>query len=246
VALYDQIGNTYSRYRLPDRRIAAAIESALGDARTVCNVGAGAGSYEPDGRRVYALEPSLRMIRQRSAPQTPVVQGVAERLPFRDGAFDAALAVLTVHHWPDLRAGLGELVRVARRQAVLTWDPDTFASFWFVAEYLPEWAECDAELAALDAVCAGLNTRDVRVVPVAWDCTDGFGAAYWRRPQAYLDPAARQAISALALCEPAAVTRATDALRRDLADGTWERRHGDLLGMEELDVGYRLVIAERT
>src|SRR5262245_61866588 len=142
-ALYDTIGSTYGRYRIPDPRIAAAIEDGLGEAARVVNVGAGAGSYEPLSRSVVAVEPSRTMIDQRGTGAAPVVQSVAERLPFRDAAFDAALAVLTVHHWPDPSRGLRELQRVAPKQAVLTWDADVTSQFWLITDYLPQLVDLE-------------------------------------------------------------------------------------------------------
>jgi SAM-dependent methyltransferase len=240
---YDQIGLTYADYRRPDPRIAEAIERALGDAATVINVGSGAGSYEPRRPRVLAIEPSLTMIRQRARDAAPVIQAAAEHLPVRGGTFDAALAVLTVHHWYDPAVGLSELVRVSREQVVLTWDPTIFARFWLIDEYLPELAEAEAKLPTLAAVVSALNPIDVQPVLVPWDCTDGFCGAYWRRPERYLDPAARAAISAFAVCPRDAVERAVSELERDLQNGAWMRRHSDLLALSELDLGYRLVIS---
>jgi hypothetical protein len=243
--LYDQIGTTYSRYRRPDRRIVDAIAAALDGARTIVNVGSGTGSYEPRAPGVVAVEPSRTMIRQRSPGPAPVVQGVAEHLPFADRSFDTALAVLTTQHWADPAGGLAEMGRTAPRQVVLTWDPTIFARFWLVADYLPELAERERGLATLDAACAGLDVREVRAVPVPWDCTDGFCGAYWRRPRHYLDPGARAAISGIALLDQGAVDRAMGHLASDLDDGTWDTRYASLAGLDELDLGYRLVIAGR-
>jgi SAM-dependent methyltransferase len=243
MALYDTIGRTYARFRRPDPRIMRAISDALGVARTVVSVGAGTGSYEPGDRRTVAVEPSRVMIAQRSAGSAPVAQAVAERLPFHDESFDAALAVLTVHHWPDARAGFTEMQRVARRQVVLTWDPVVGDQFWMRLEYVPIINEREASLTTLDAICAALNVSAVVPVPVPWDCTDGFFGAYWRRPEMYLDRDARAAISALSLLDDAYVARAIEQLSSDLADGTWQARHAGLLALEELDLGYRLVIA---
>jgi SAM-dependent methyltransferase len=240
---YDSLGRGYARFRRPDPRIAAAIEDALGDARTILDVGSGTGSYQPRDGRVVAVEPSRTMIDQRRPDAAPAVQGVGEQLPFPDGCFDAALALLTIHHWPDHRAGLGEMARVSPRQVVLTWDPRIFARFWLVADYLPEIAAHEAGLATLDAVTDALQVTEVRTVPVPADCSDGFAGAYWRRPDRYLDPAARGAISSFALCDPAAVTRAMDRLEADLASGRWASRHRGLADRDTLDLGYRLVIA---
>jgi SAM-dependent methyltransferase len=242
-AIYDSIGNTYARYRRPDPRIAAAIDAALDDATHVANIGAGAGSYEPLERHVISIEPSRVMIEQRPRDAAPVIQGVAERLPFCDGAFDAALAILTVHHWPDAQRGLREMQRIAPAQVVLTWDPAVAARFWLVAEYLPQIEHHEADLPTVDMIAQQLRTTDVRTVNVPWDCSDGFLGGYWRRPEQYLDPNARAAISSLALMDDHIIADAMAKLARDLHDGSWQRSHADLLTLDELDLGYRLVVA---
>jgi SAM-dependent methyltransferase len=242
-ALYDTIGKTYARFRQPDPRIARAINDAVGNVRSVVSVGAGTGSYEPRDRRVVAVEPSRVMIDQRPSGSAPVVQSVAEHLPFPDRAFDVAIAILTVHHWPDAAAGLAEMQRIAGKQVVLTWDQAVADRFWIREEYVPIINEREASLAALDDICAALDVRSVVPVPVPWDCTDGFFGAYWRRPEMYLDPDARAAISALSLLDQPYVERAMEQLAQDLEDGTWHTRHADLLTLAKLDLGYRLVIA---
>ncbi len=244
-ALYDTIGTTYAQYRVPDERIARQVASALRDSASVVNVGSGTGAYEPRATGVLGVEPSRVMLSQRESGTAPVLQGVAERLPLADSSFDASLALLTVHHWPDAEMGLAEMVRVSRRQIVLTWDPAVFRRFWLIEEYLPEIAEREAQLATLGAVCRALNVVDVQTVPVPWDCTDGFCGAYWQRPERYLDPGARGAISAISLLDPADVERAMHRLKRDLDDGSWTARHPGLGELSELDLGYRLVVAER-
>ena len=243
--LYDAIGLGYGHYRRNDPRIAAEIQDALGDAATVVNVGAGAGSYEPADRAVVAVEPSLAMIRQRTAGSALVVQASALHLPFRDAAFAAALAVLTVHHWADRVRGLLELARVAQdRIVIVTWDPAT-TGFWLVEDYFPAIAEIDRQiLPPMEEFRQVLGTIEIRPLPVPYDCSDGFLGAYWRRPHAYLDPGVRGAISTFAKISH--VESGLAHLRRDLADGTWERRYGHLLSKSELDLGYRLVIARRT
>ncbi len=239
---YDAIGAGYALRRRPDPRLAAALDDALGDARSVVNVGAGAGSYEPADRAVVAVEPSAVMLAQRGPHAAPAVQAAAEALPFRDGAFDAALAVLTVHHWADQARGLAECARVARRRVVLlTWDPAA-DGFWLVDEYFPELLEVDRRIfPPLDAIAAVLGTLTVVPLPIPADCVDGFLGAYWRRPAAYLDPAVRAGISSFA--RTGAAVERLDALRRDVASGAWEARHAPLLQRAELDLGYRVVIA---
>jgi SAM-dependent methyltransferase len=242
--LYDAIGGDYRSYRRPDPRVAAAITRALGDAASVLNVGAGAGSYEPRDRRVIAVEPSLEMVRQRGSDSAPVVRASATDLPFADASVDAALAVLTVHHWPDRGRGMREMARVARdRVAILTWVPHA-ARFWLTDEYFPELVAIDEKIfPTIDEFRAGLGPVDVVPVPIPRDCADGFTGAYWSRPQGYLDAGVRGAMSTFTkLTDP---EPALARLRRDLDDGTWERRHGDLLERAELDLGYRLVVARR-
>jgi SAM-dependent methyltransferase len=242
-ARYDSIGRTYTATRRTDPRIAARIWAALGDARTVVNVGAGTGNYEPSDREVTAVEPSEVMIAQRPPGAAPAVQASAEELPFADDSFDAAMAVLTLHHWNDWRAGCAELRRVAReRVVVFSWDPTYRGRMWLSAEYFPTLSWQDVrEFPSLQAQAAALQAT-VEVVPVPWDCRDGFFSAFWRRPEAYLDPAVRAGISTMARREDE-LAHGIARLRRDLESGEWARRHADLLELEELDLGYRLLVA---
>ncbi|HEY3955036.1 MAG TPA: methyltransferase domain-containing protein [Streptosporangiaceae bacterium] len=243
MALYDSIGQTYRVTRRPDPRIAAAIWSALGDAASVVNVGAGAGSYEP-GQTIAAIEPSRVMIAQRPAGAAPAVQAVAERIPLHDRCADAALAVLSAHHWSDVAAGVAEMRRIARRRLVFfTWWPQDVTSFWLLSEYLPEAARVDAVMAERIQVLARLLPgAEVRPVRVPHDCADGFAAAYWRRPGAYLDPAVRAGISILARTGDDALRGGLSRLADDLRTGRWQDNHADLMQLDSLDVGYRLVI----
>jgi SAM-dependent methyltransferase len=193
-----------------------------------------------------ALEPSLTMIAQRPSEAAPGVRGVAAALPFRDHAFDAALAVLTLHHWPDAEAGLREMRRVARRQVIVTWEQSVIAErFWLVRDYLPEIAVREHALAAAATVAAHLHVIESAPLPMPHDCSDGMLAAYWRRPEAYLDPAVRASISALATLEASILDPALARLREDLDSGAWRRRYADLLERDSLDVGYRVIVAER-
>jgi SAM-dependent methyltransferase len=242
--LYDTIGEHYRSYRRPDSRIARAIDRALGRAQAVVNVGAGTGSYEPRDRHVVAVEPSREMIRHRDAAAADVIQASATDLPFRDDTFDAGLAVLTVHHWPDRSRGLREMRRVCRGPVViLTWDPE-WSGFWLVDDYLPNLVAIDRPIfPRIDTLRDLIGEVEVRPLPIPHDCVDGFLGAYWRRPEAYLDPGVRSAISTFAKLKD--VESGLARLRRDLDDGTWTRRHGDLLRQTELDLGYRLVVASR-
>jgi len=248
---YSTLAVDYANVRRPDPRIGAQLVAALGSARTVLNVGAGTGSYEPADVRLTAVEPSAVMIGQRPASAAPAVRAMAEQLPFPDDAFDAALAVLTVHHWRSASAGLAELRRVARTQVVFTWDPEITSRFWLLTDYLPQIPAHERGLACLDAVCSGLRApgpgasgdTEVSVQPVLVpaDCTDGFLGAYWRRPEAYLRPQVRAAISSLSLIDQDEVRAAMRRLAADLASGRWQDRHADLLTRTELDLGYRIV-----
>jgi SAM-dependent methyltransferase len=244
VELYDSIGRGYRRFRRPDPRIAAAIVKALGAAASVANVGAGAGSYEPRDRRVVAVEPSLTMLRQRAPGAAPAVRAVASALPFRDASFDAALAVLTVHHWPDRARGLAELARAARRRVVvLTHDPG--ADHFWLEDYFPSLFRISREiLPPLEELRRALGRTRVIDVPIPRDCRDGFQGAYWCRPEAYLDAGVRSAISSFVRLGSEELADGLARLRDDLASGAWDRRHGALRERDQIDLGYRLVIAE--
>jgi SAM-dependent methyltransferase len=238
---YDTIGVNYAALRKPDPWIAALIESALGSAKTVLNVGAGAGSYEPVGRQVTALEPSMEMIRQRPVSAATVIQGRAEALPFGDNSFDAAMAILTVHHWSDKARGLKEMRRVTRGPLViLTYDP-AFRDYW-LADYLPELVALDeGQMPRLTDYEAWLGPVEISPVPIPHDCSDGFLSAYWRRPAAYLDPRIRAAMSSFwALGD---VSAALGRLEDDLNSGAWARQNAELLDLAERDCGYRIVVA---
>jgi SAM-dependent methyltransferase len=240
-ALYDLIGIGYSDYRQADERIAMRIDAALGYSRTVLNVGAGAGSYEPQSRFVVAVEPSAEMIRQRPRMAAPSIQAVADCLPFSDRSFDATLAILTIHHWSRRDHGLAEMRRVSRdRVVIFTWDP-THPGFWLVQDYLPEILEIDRpRFPSLSDIEKAIGPIEVHALPVPADCSDGFLGAYWRRPAAYLNARVRAAISTFSKLDPVS---AIERLRRDLEDGTWGDQYGSLLTLPELDVGYRLVVA---
>src|SRR5215470_13934638 len=193
--LYDTIGKNYAGYRRPDPRIASAILTALEGAQSVVNIGAGSGSYEPDDRYVVAVEPSETMIRQRAPKSAPVVRASAMNLPFQDNSFDAALALLTVHHWPDQKRGLSEMSRVAKRSVILTWDQEFAAGMWLTRDYFPEIAELGKTVCPpLDNYRGAFDRVRFVSVPVPHDCADGFLQAYWRRPEAYFSEDARRAI----------------------------------------------------
>jgi SAM-dependent methyltransferase len=243
-ARYDTIGRTYTSTRRPDPRVEAQIRHALGDARRVVNVGAGAGSYEAAGPVVAAVEPSPVMLAQRPNGAAPAVRAVAEHLPFRDGAFDAALLIFTVHHWTDWRAGLLEVRRVAERVVILGWDAAVQDHFWLTTEYLPEaLSDHQTTEVSIDDVAGVLGDLRVETLAVPADCRDGFFAAYWARPEAYLDPVVRAGISCFSLLDQDLVGARMDQLAADLESGAWDARHPGLRQQPTLDVGYRVVIS---
>jgi SAM-dependent methyltransferase len=246
MALYDSIGRNYAGFRRPDHRIASAIDAALGDAISVVNIGAGTGSYEPLSRTVLAVEPSEVMIRQRPTEAAPCLQGSAEALPLETASVDAAMAVLTIHHWTDLERGLGEMARVARKRAVLlTWVPDA-APFWLTEDYFPEIAVHDRKIFPGSAALIAMLERTIgsvhmAPVPIPHDCTDGLLCAYWRRPESYLSAEVRNAMSSFARIDAEA---GLARLRADLSSGRWAERNRHLLVLDTLDLGYRIVCCE--
>jgi SAM-dependent methyltransferase len=240
------MGHGYSGVRRPDPPIAAAIWLALGDAASVVNVGAGTGSYEPDDRDVVAIEPSEVMIAQRPTDAAPALKATSEALPLEDKSVDAALAVLTLQHGDDVELGLGEMVRVARRRVVLvTMDIAVLAQLWLIRDYAPETLPAHAAgFPSIKRLLGALPGATASQLPVPSDCTDGFMAAFWGRPEAYLDPHIRSGTSAWYQLPPAVVTRALGELRDDLECGAWDRRYGHLGQQSTLDVGLRLIRAE--
>lgn len=241
---YDAIGVGYAAYRRPDPRIAAAVHEALGDARFVVNVGAGAGAYEPSDRHVIAIEPSVVMRAQRVAPLPPAIAGSAEALPLDDQSVDAAMATFTIHHWRDLDQGLRELKRVARGAiAILTFDPDAFAGFW-VHDYLPELMPRErATMPPPERIARALGPNAVvRAVPIPRNCTDGFNEAYYARPEMFLDPQARRAQSVWAAVGPEAEARSIARLKVDLESGAWDEKYGHWRALPAYDGALRLVV----
>jgi len=243
--LYDAIGGAYPATRRTDPRIAAQVWAALGEARTVLNVGAGTGSYEPPDREVTAVEPSAVMRALRPEGAAPCVAAAAEHLPFPDQSFDAAMAFSTIHHWQDPVAGLREMRRVARRVVVFTYDPSETAwngRFWLTRDYLPEAAAIKVAFPALPDMTDAVGGRAEPVL-IPWDCADGFFEAYWRRPEAYLEEHVRRAISVWTRVGPEAEQRAVHGIREDLASGRWAERNRDILALDSAELGLRLLVA---
>jgi SAM-dependent methyltransferase len=240
--LYDTIGADYTVTRRTEPRIAAQVWAALGDARTVLNVGAGTGSYEPSDRDVTAVEPSAVMRAQRPAGAAPCVDATADSLPFEDQSFDAAMALASIDHWPDPIAGLREMRRVARRVVVFTCDASDPDRFWLTRDYLPEHAGLWAGRPSV-AELAGAIAARTEPVPIPWDCADGFYEAYWRRPEAYLDDHVRRGMSVWARVGPDAEQRAVRSLRDDLASGRWAERNRELLDLDAAELESRLLVS---
>lgn len=242
---YAPVADSYGARRRADPVIAAQLHHALGSARTVINVGAGTGSYEPTDRYVMALEPSAQMRAARPAQLPPAIDGRADALPFDDDAFDSAMAVLTIHHWPDLPAGLRELRRVSCGPVVImTADPQELDRLWLV-DYAPEFHQVETRryppLAQL-ASCLGGNV-EVRPVRIPLACTDGFADAFYGRPEAIMDPYVRRAQSAWSFVSEEAQQKFEQALSHDLASGAWDARYGHLRSQPEFEGSMRIVIA---
>jgi SAM-dependent methyltransferase len=245
VTTYDRTGVGYASVRRGDPRIAARVEAALGDARSVVNVGAGTGSYEPAGREVTAVEPSEVMIGQRPPDAAPAVRASAEALPFDDGSFDAAMAMITVHHWADLEAGVGEMRRVARdRLVILTFEPE-LGEFWF-SEYFPRAYEIHAEfMPPVGTLAEIMGGATIETVPIPRRCADGFFLALWDRPEMHLDPEVRRGSTIWHVMTPEEADPGLARLAADLESGAWDESHGHLREeTPELDLGLRLLVAE--
>jgi SAM-dependent methyltransferase len=242
---YEEIGGTYARHRRGDPRIAARIEAALGDAETVVNVGAGAGSYEPADRWLLAVEPSATMRAQRPPGAAPAVDARAEELPLDDDSVDAAMACVTIHHWDPQEAGLAEMRRIARGPVVVfTFELDSLPAWQ--REFLAEGVEIERpRFRSIEEVAAALggSTR-VERIPTPADCTDGFFEAFWNRPEALLDPEVRASQSLWALLGPGEEERMVERLRTALESGAWDAEHGDLRRQQTYDGALRLVISE--
>jgi SAM-dependent methyltransferase len=240
---YDRHAPAYPLGRRADPRIAGRIGSALGNARTVVNVGAGSGSYEAPDRQVIAVEPSAGMRAQRPAHLAPAIDAYAEALPFEDDSVDAAMAIITIHHWQDPAAGLREMRRVAHGPVVVvTFDVDALADYWMITDYLPETLADDRErFPSIEAIVATLGNARVEEVPIPLDCADGFFEAFYGRPEAYLDPAVRAAQSVWPRMPDGVEQRAIDALAGDLSSGAWDARYGHLRTLPAYPGGLRLI-----
>lgn len=244
-ARYDQLGYGYRAVRQPDPRIAARIERALGGARSIINVGAGTGSYEPTDREVTAVEPSELMISQRRPGSAPVIRARAEQLPFGDDSFDAALAVLTLHHWADLDAGLAEMRRVAsERLVVVTFDPEVLWHLWIVRDYFPAMVRSQSDPTSSSRIAARLPASREVALPVPWDCSDHFFAALWARPELFFEANVLKPMWVWQRLSERDRKQGQARLAGDLKNGRWSQRYGHLLKSKELDVGLRLVISE--
>jgi SAM-dependent methyltransferase len=243
---YASLAADYATVRRADPRIAAQLSTALGEARTVIDVGAGTGSYEPTDRHVVAAEPAAEMRARRDPDLPPAIDATAAALPFDDDAFDAALAVFTVHHWPDLETGLAEVRRVTRGPVVIvTADPEALADLW-LADYAPEFHATERRrYPSLERIAAGLGVDSLEALPlrIPLNCTDGFADAFYGRPEAMLDPAVRNAQSAWSFVDADAQSRFVRRLRADLDSGAWDARHGHLRTQPEFVGSVRILVA---
>jgi len=239
---YDQLAEQYRNHRKPDLRIAERIQFHIEGAERVLNVGAGIGSYEPEDCDIVAIEPSNEMIAQRKSSKAVLIQGVAENLPFRDNVFNISMGILTIHHWSDISAGLKEMARVSRNKIILfTWIG--YGNNFWLENYIPEIVGVDYELfpslEELDRILGGIS---VETIEIPYDCSDGFMCAYWRRPEAYLDPKVRKAISTFSRIPD--IQERLDRLQNDIYSGAWRQKNSHLLEKESLDLGYRLVVCK--
>jgi SAM-dependent methyltransferase len=242
--VYDTIGRNYTAHRRADPRWEAVVTTQLGDARRIVNVGAGTGSYEPVGRDLVAVEPSTVMLDQRAAGSAPALRASAAALPLRSGWAEVVMAILTVHHWDDWAGGLDELCRVAPRRIVFGIDFEMHASFWLLAEYLPEVRHHTLRCApSANVIAEAIGATTSIVLPVFRDLHDGVMGAHWCRPESFLDPTVRANASGIALSDPATTAVGIARLEADLASGAWHRSHADLSTCESIDLGYRLLVA---
>ena len=240
---YDQLAGFYKSHRKPDPRISGRILFHIDGAQRILNVGAGIGSYEPEDCDIVAIEPSYEMISQRKSSKAVLIQGIAENLPFRDNIFDISMGILTIHHWSDITSGLKEMVRVSRNKIILfTWIG--YGNDFWLEKYIPEIVGIDDELfptlEELDRIFGGIS---VETIEIPYDCSDGFMCAYWRRPEAYLDPNVRKAISTFSRMPK--IQNRLDRLQFEIDSGEWRKKHVHLLKKESLDLGYRLVVYEK-
>jgi SAM-dependent methyltransferase len=246
--IYDAIGHDYATHRQEDPSLFQEILNALAGAQTIVNVGAGAGSYEPRDRTVLAVEPSEVMARQRRAGSLPAIRATADHIPLHDGSVDAAMTVLSLHHWGQhQRAGILEMRRVARERVVIvTIDPRVSGQMWLMKDYLQEVAALDDEIFPLpEMICEWLGGKaEVKVIPTRRDITDGMLLSFWAHPERVMSPGARAATSGFARQPAHVVERVVDAIQRDLADGSWDQRYGALRALTELDAGLRLITAQ--
>ena len=238
--LYERLGATYRQARRADPRIAVLVDAAIGEARSIVNVGAGTGSYEPADRHVVAVEPAGAMRARRSEAAAPCVVASAEALPFDDASIDVAMGVYTDFHWSDRPRGIAEMKRVARHRVVLlTVDSAAAANYWLIRDYFPEGRELFAPLAGLLLMLPG---AEVRPVPIPQDCEDGFVQAFWKRPHSLLHPAVRSSMALFDRMPTDEVNSRIRRLRADLEDGTWKQRNNGLLDETTADLGHRIVV----
>ncbi len=241
---YNQLAESYRKYRKPDPRIAERILFHIEGAKQILNVGAGIGSYEPNGPDIVALEPSYGMILQRNNSQVNLIQGIAEQIPFKNNIFDVSMGILTIHHWSDITLGLKEMARVTKNKIILlTWIG--YGNDFWLENYIPEITGIDFNLfPTLEELESILGNTLIETLEIPHDCSDGFMCAYWRRPEAYLDSGVREAISTFSRIPN--IQNQLNNLHDEIENGVWHKKHGHLLEKESLDLGYRLVVSKKT
>lgn len=246
--VYERIGAGYSIGRNPDPRWQLVIDSVIGEAKRVINIGAGTGSYEPSNRAVVAVEPSQLMVSQRPQSGAAVVMALAENVPVASDWADLSMTLLSLHHWTNWRAGISEMRRLASRRMVLTYDPELHSSFWLARDYIPEIAVFErARVPRVDDIVSALG-GDIEIIKleVPWDCVDGVFPAHWRRPAAYLDPQVRACCSGLAQMDQRVVESGIKRLAADIDSGLWQRKNSEILSAENYDAGFRIIVSSQS
>lgn len=255
--IYDSIGQSYSKFRLPDPRIVDTLVNLLQlePGSLVADIGAGTGNYSraiaERGFFLYAVEPSSVMRLQ--ATQHPRVQwltGYAEDIPLPTSSVDSVICILASHHFSNLEKAIREMNRVARSGAIifLTFDPRVGEKLW-VVDYFPSlWEDAFRVFPPLIDVVAIIEANTQRMVEIfplmlPHNLTDMFFAAGWRRPESYLNPDVRAGISALSLADASIVETGVNLLKEHLDSGQWDTKYGEILKLEAFDAGYRFLCA---
>lgn len=255
--VYDSIGQSYSKFRLPDSRIVDSLVNLLRlkQGSLVADIGAGTGNYSraiaDRGFFLYAVEPSSVMRSQAAEhPRVEWFTGYAEDIPLPNSSVDAVISILATHHFSNLEKAVREMNRIARTGAIifLTFDPRLSQKLWIADYFSSLWADAFRVFPPLSDVVALIQTNTQRTVEIfplmlPHDLTDMFFAAGWRRPEIYLNPDVRAGISALALADASIVETGVRFLEEDLNSGRWNAKYGEIRQLTEIDAGYRFLCA---